>query len=90
MSDIDLQHAHTLSPDEARHALGQVADALSTRFGLNCRWQDERLIIQRPGVDGAIIPGPGQLRVSARLGFPFSALRGQIESEIRRVLREKF
>jgi len=90
MSDIDLQHPHTLSPEAARDAIGQLANVLDTRFGLNCRWQGERLIIQRPGVDGAITSGPGQLRVSARLGFPFSALRGQIESEIRRVLRERF
>jgi len=90
MSNINIQHPHTLSPEQTRAALGNVAAALNTRFGLNCHWQGERLIIQRPGVEGTITQSPGQLQVKARLGFPFSALRGQIESEIRRVLGEKF
>jgi len=90
MSEIDLQHSHTLPPEHARAAVEHVAQTLSTRFGLACHWQEERLLFKRAGVDGAITLAPGELRVKATLGFLFSALKPQIEQEIRRVLREKF
>jgi len=90
MSEIDLQHPHALSPEQARAAVQHVADALSTRFGLVCQWQEQRLVFTRPGVEGAITLRPGALQVNARLGWMLSAVKAQIEQEIRRVLREKF
>jgi len=90
MSEIDLQHSHTLSPQEARAAVQHVAETLRARFGFVCQWQGECLLFKRSGVDGAIMLVPGELRVNAKLGFLFSALKGQIEQEIRRVLQEKF
>jgi len=90
MSEIDLQHSHALSPEQARAAVEQVAQTLHTRFGLACHWQGERLLFKRTGIDGAITLAAGELRVKATLGFLFSALKPQIEQEVRRVLREKF
>jgi len=90
MSKIDLHHSHRLSPEQAREAVQQLADALQTRFGLDCHWQDEGLHFSRPGVEGSITLSPGQLRVEAQLGWLFSALKTQVETEIGRVLREKF
>jgi len=90
MSEIDIQHVHALTPEQARQAVQRVADTLNARFGLACRWQDDRLDFKRPGVEGVITLSPGQLQVRAQLGFLFSALRPQIEQEIRRVLQEKF
>ena len=44
---------------------------------------------QRSGVDGRIQLEPDELRVTAKLGFLLSAMKGPIESEIRRVLAER-
>ncbi|WP_330970720.1 polyhydroxyalkanoic acid system family protein, partial [Lysobacter sp. A3-1-A15] len=48
------------------------------------------LNFSRSGVDGRIALLPHQLHVSAQLGFLFGAMKGTIESEIRRVLDERF
>jgi len=91
MSKITLQHAHALPPDQARHAVQHMADALQSRFGFVCHWPDDDcLAFKRAHVDGSITLSPGQLRFSARLGFPVSLMQAQIEAEIRRVLQEKF
>jgi len=90
MSKITLQHAHALPSDQARHAIQRMADVLQSRFGLTCHWQDDDCLnFKRTSVDGTITLSPGQLQVTARLGFPVSLMQGQIEAEIRRVLQEK-
>ena len=44
---------------------------------------------QRSGLEGRIQLEPDELRVTAKLGFLLSAMKGPIESEIRRVLAER-
>lgn len=90
MSQIDIRHAHSMDPPHARVAVQQLADALSQRFGAHCEWDGDLLRFQRSGIDGHIALLPGQLHVSAQLGFLMSAMKGTIESEIRRVLAERF
>ena len=90
MSQIDIRHAHTMDPAGARRAVQDIADTLSQRFGLESTWSGDILNFSRSGIDGHIALLPGELHVAARLGFLFSAMRGTIESEIRRVLHERF
>ena len=42
-----------------------------------------------PGMQGLVELLPGRVRVTAELGFLLSALSGQVENEIRRVLGER-
>ena len=86
MSGIDIHHPHPLSMPEARDAVQRVADKLVERFGVECRWREDVLDFQRPGVEGSIALRPGEAHVTARLGFLLSAMQGTIEAEIRRVL----
>jgi putative polyhydroxyalkanoate system protein len=90
MSNIDIHHAHSLSPANARKAIQEVADKLAERFGIDYEWVDDTLNFTRGGVDGHIALEPRQLHVTAHLGFLMSAFRGPIEAEIRRVLDERF
>ncbi|QDH70132.1 polyhydroxyalkanoic acid system family protein [Marilutibacter alkalisoli] len=90
MPDIDIHHAHTLPDDDARRAVQEVADKLSERFGVACEWSGDDLNFHTSGVDGRIAVAPGELHVTAQLGFLMSAFKGPIESEIRRVLSERF
>ncbi|MBB1472068.1 MULTISPECIES: polyhydroxyalkanoic acid system family protein [unclassified Luteimonas] len=90
MSGIDIRHAHSLPPAEARDAVQQVADKLADRFGAECVWEGDTLHFSRSGIDGHIALLPSELHLSAKLGFLMSAMRGTIESEIRRVLDERF
>lgn len=89
MSSIDIRHAHSL-PDETAHAaITEVARKLQDRFDVDTRWEGRTLHFTRAGVDGAIEMLPGAVRVKAELGFLLSAMKGMVESEIRRVLAEK-
>lgn len=89
MSTIDVRHAHTLPDTQAREAIEQVAAKLGERFGLKSSWAADVLNFSGSGVDGAIELQPGTVRVTAKLGFLLSAMKGMVESEIQRVLKEK-
>ncbi|TWI03923.1 putative polyhydroxyalkanoate system protein [Luteimonas cucumeris] len=90
MSSIDIHHPHSLPMPKARKAVEEVAQKLAERFGVDYSWDEDTLNFMRSGVDGKIALLPKQLHVSAELGFLLSALKGPIESEIRRVLDERF
>lgn len=87
---IDIHHAHTLPIEDARKAVEDVAVKLGRKFGLDYRWEGDALHFVRPGVDGHIAVLAGQLRVTAKLGMLMSAMKGTIESELRRYLDQEF
>jgi len=89
MSTIDIRHAHPLTDERARDAIAKVTRKLQERFDVSARWEGDNLHFARPGVDGVIELLPGAVRVKAELGFLLSAMKGTVESEIRRVLSEK-
>ena len=90
MSHIDIRHAHSLSPKQARQAVEEVAAKLARKFGMDYRWNGNLLEFTRSGVDGHIALEPKELHVTAKLGFLLSAMKGPIEQEIRRYLGERF
>ena len=90
MPSIDIHHAHSKTPAQARKALEDVARKLAERFDMQYDWDGDTLNFMRSGVDGKIKLAPKKLHVTAQLGFLLSALKGPIESEIKRVLGEKF
>jgi putative polyhydroxyalkanoate system protein len=90
MSSIEIRHSHSLPPAQAREAVEDFAAKLGKRFGMDYRWEGDVLHFKRSGVDGQITLQPGQLQVSAKLGLLFTAMKGSIEKEMRRVLDERF
>lgn len=90
MASIDIRHAHSLPPAQARQAVQEVADKLTSRFGVTWHWDGDILHFTRSGVDGHIALAPQELHVAAQLGFLLGAMKGPIEHEIRRVLDERF
>lgn len=90
MSDIDIHHPHTLAPAEARARVETISLKLQERFGVECKWNDDILHFNRTGVDGQLRLEADELHLTARLGFLFSAMRGPLEKEIRRVLDVHF
>lgn len=90
MSHIDIRHAHSLPPKQARKAIEEVAAKLAERFGMDYAWDGDILNFNRSGVDGHIALEPDQLHVTAKLGFLLAAMKGPIEQEIRRILDERF
>lgn len=89
MASIDITHRHSLPPEAARRAVEEAVVKLGKKLGVDYRWEGDTLHFQRQGVDGRIAMAPGQVHVSATLGLLFSALKGTVESELMRVLRER-
>lgn len=90
MASIDIQHPHSLPPAKARQAVQEVADKLHQRFDVQSHWDGDILNFSRSGIDGRIALMPKQLHVTAQLGFLLGAMKAPIESEIRRVLADRF
>jgi putative polyhydroxyalkanoate system protein len=90
MSAIDIRHSHSLTHAKARKAVEEVAKKLSERFDIEYEWDGDDLLFNRTGVAGKIALSPKTLHVTAKLGFLESMFKAPIESEIRRVLDERF
>ena len=90
MSSIDIRHQHSLSMPKARKAVEEIAKKLASKFDMDYGWDGDDLHFTRSGVDGRIHLTAKQIRVTARLGFLLSALKGTVEQEIRKVLAERF
>ena len=90
MSRIDIRHPHSLPKGKARKAIEDVAKKLAEKFDMDYGWDGDILNFSRSGVDGAIELAAQELHVHAKLGFLTAMFKDPIESEIRRVLKEKF
>lgn len=89
LSRIDILHPHARTPEQARTIVDDIAATLRQRYGLATEWAGDAIRLSGPGIQGEVEMQPGQVRVVAELGFLFSAMKGVVEDEIRRVLREK-
>src|SRR5690606_5196876 len=89
MSRIDIRHLHTLAPDAARKAVEDAVVQLGHKVGLDYRWEGDSVHFVRPGVEGRMDLLPGQVHVTAKLGLLFAAMRGTIETELLRLLKER-
>ena len=90
MPSIDIHHDHSKTPKQARKAIEDVARKLAEKFDMDYGWDGDILNFSRSGVDGAIELAAQELHVHAKLGFLTAMFKDPIESEIRRVLKEKF
>ena len=90
MSRIDIRHAHSLPKAQARKAVEEVAKKLAEKFDMAFGWEGDTLNFSRSGVDGRIALEPKGLHVHAKLGFLTAMFKDPIESEIKRVLKERF
>ena len=89
MAQIDFHHPHTRSDEEARRIVDGIVAQLGERYGVTSSWEGGAASLAGPGLSGRLELLPGQVRVRAELGFLLSALSGQIEAELRRVLGER-
>ena len=90
MPTIDIHAQHDLSHEEALTAADELSCDLSEKFGIDYGWQDEVIYFERPGVHGQILVQDTEIRIQANLGIMLMMLKGPIEQEIVRYLREHF
>jgi len=90
VSTIDIHAHHQLSHEAALLAADELSCDLSEKFGINYGWEDEVIHFERPGVNGQIMVQDSELRIQANLGLMLMMLKGPIEQEIFRYLKEHF
>ena len=90
MSEIDIRYPHQLPAEQARQAVQVIAQKLTERFQVEHHWQNETLHFERAGVEGSIALLEQAVHVRVELGFLAAMFKEPIESEIHRVLQERF
>jgi putative polyhydroxyalkanoate system protein len=90
VSTIDIHAFHKLSHEEALNAADALSIDLAEKFGIDYGWQEEVIHFERTGVNGQIEVKDSELRIQANLGFMLMILKGPIEQEIVRYLKEHF
>ena len=88
MADIDIRRTHHMAHASAKKAADTIADHLGRKFGLRGDWEGDTLNFQGTGVTGSLHVGPEELRITATLGFLLKAMKGSIESAVKRELDE--
>jgi len=68
----------------------RLLERLGREFGLRGQWVGNVLRFQRPGVQGHLALGPGDLHLQVTLGLLLKAMRGRIEQAIAQELDRHF
>ena len=90
MPTIDIHALHQMSHADACAAADQLASDLAEKFAIDYGWEGHVIHFERPGANGSIAVGPGDIHVTAQLGFMLMLLSNRIEEEIRRYLKDHF
>jgi len=90
MSYIDMHARHSMPREAAQSAADELAADLARTFDIDYGWQGDRILFERPGVNGSITVREEEIRIEARLGLMLMFLKPQIEAEITRYLRDHF
>jgi putative polyhydroxyalkanoate system protein len=88
MSRLTLSVTTPLDVPTCRARLAAVQQQLASRYGAQCEWRGDQLLITHAQLNGQIALAPGQIQVDAKLGFPLALMHGKIAQELQRLLHE--
>jgi len=86
MASINISYPHQRTLQEAREAAQTFAGKLQAKLGVESRWQDNTLLLERTGVNGSMNLSDGLVEVDLTLGMMLTPMKGQIEAEINKQL----
>ena len=88
MAKLSIEQAHSLPLDEVKKRLQELADRLSTKYGIDANWiSDREASLKRTGVSGKIHVGDDKVAVLLDLSFALLPLKGKISERIERELK---
>ena len=82
MSTIAVSRSHRLSREALRERIEAIAQRLETEFDARCRWQGDRLLVERSGAKGYIEMDEQCVRISLKLGLLLRPMQGAIRQTI--------
>lgn len=83
MANIHLKHKHSLSPQEARKRVEEIAKGLKKEYKIDYVWKGDRLLFKRSGAAGNLDLGDGFIELDIKLGMALVPLKGKIEKTIK-------
>jgi putative polyhydroxyalkanoate system protein len=82
MADIKIRRAHSMQLPTARKEAEKIAKELQTKFDLEYKWSEDRIVFERQGVSGHMEVTKESVTIEAKLGMLLSFLKPTIEGHI--------
>ena len=89
MSSVTIRQNHSKSNEEVRRIVQDVEDNLVSHVNLDTRWQGDKVIFRRSGLEGELRMEPGCVVVNMKLGIMLGLFSRQIQTELEKNLSEK-
>lgn len=90
MSDIKMQHAHTLGLDKARELAKEWVNGAAKQLGLNCQHvegaEQDTITFERMGINGLMTVTGTSFDLNIKIGMVMAAFKPIIEAEINKNL----
>ena len=86
MSNIHVKYKHSLSPQETRKRVEEIAKGLKKEYKIDYAWKGDRLMFKRSGAAGNVDLGDGFIELNIKLGLMLSPMKGKIEESIKKNL----
>lgn len=86
MSHLHIERPHDLDPQAARERLDQAVRHLAESLEVAWQWEDERLLLRRPGASGSVEVTGDRIILDLRLGLLLSPFKHHIEQAITEAL----
>lgn len=83
MPTITIQRRHKLDHKKAKTVAQRIAKDLQKRFDLECIWDGDKVLFERPGISGEMRLGKSSVALDVQLSFLMTPLKGPIEHAIR-------
>jgi putative polyhydroxyalkanoate system protein len=91
MSKIHMRRGHTMTEDELKDGLQEIADHLSDNFGMTSSWKGNEIHFSKSGAKGAkgvLAIAEGELKLEMQLGMLLKPFKSKIVSEMEKFLDE--
>lgn len=92
MSDVVVEQAHNLAPEEAKKKIADFEDMMK-KYGVKAAWKGNSAELKGTGVSGSIEVTPSKVKVVVKLGMMARAVGvdpTKLQGSITRRLKEAF
>lgn len=88
MAGFQVRRTHSMKKEQLRSAAEGLAQELQSSYGVQARWDGDRVSMRGAGIDGRLTLGDDELLVSVELGLLASPFKNALRGEVERYLDE--
>ena len=90
MAMLKISHRHKTTPEEAKKRVSEIFTAYRSRFGIQHRWEGQKLILSGRTAEGEGYVGEETIELEVMLKGAAVLFQRQVESGIRSELEKRF